>query len=257
MSRFEGSRIVVTGGAVGIGAAIVKAFSAEGGRVAVTDLDAEAARALARQVGSGACSWRLDVTDRVETERVFRAAVAAFGGIDIVVANAGTSTMRAVVDLSEEEWDRNLDVNAKGVFLTNQAASRYFLARGEGGRIINIASMAGKIGAPYLAHYSASKFAVIGFTQALARELGPHGITVNAVCPGFVRTSMQEREVAWEAELRRLTLADVLEAYLAEVPLGRLETPEDVAKAVLFLASDDAAYITGESLNVTGGARMD
>ena len=185
MSRFEGSRIVVTGGAVGIGAAIVKAFSAEGGRVAVTDLDAEAARALARQVGSGACSWRLDVTDRVETERVFRAAVAAFGGIDIVVANAGISTMRAVVDLSEEEWDRNLDVNAKGVFLTNQAASRYFLARGEGGRIINIASMAGKIGAPYLAHYSASKFAVIHLREFRTRNGAMHNIKSQLTCNGI------------------------------------------------------------------------
>ena len=256
MRRFDGVGVFITGGALGIGAAIVEAFASEGARVAVTDVDLEAAQALCGRI-SGAQAWQLDVRDRGETERVFTAAVEALGDIGVVVANAGVSTMRSVVDLSEEEWDLNLDVNAKGVFFTNQVAARYLIARGQGGRIINTASMAAKIGAPYLAHYSASKFAVIGFSQALARELGPHGITVNTVCPGFVTTGMQKREVEWEATLRELTPEAVRAAYLAEVPLGRLETPEDVARTVLFLASDDAAYITGESLNVTGGARMD
>ncbi len=256
MRRFDGVGVFITGGALGIGAAIVEAFAAAGARVAVTDVDIEAAQALSRRV-DGAQAWQLDVTDRGQTEQVFATAAEALGSIDVVVANAGVSTMNLVVDITEEEWDRNFDVNAKGVFLTNQVAARYLTARGRGGRIINTASMAGKIGAPYLAHYSASKFAVIGFTQALARELGPHGITVNTVCPGFVTTGMQEREVEWEAVLRQMTPEGVRAAYLAEVPLGRLETPEDVARAVLFLASEDAAYITGESLNVTGGARMD
>jgi meso-butanediol dehydrogenase / (S,S)-butanediol dehydrogenase / diacetyl reductase len=257
VKRFDGSRVFITGGARGIGAAIVEAFAAEGARVAVTDVDFEAAADLCRRVGEAAQPWGLDVTDRAQTERVFAAAVEAFSGIDVVVANAGVSTMRAVVDLTEDEWDLNLGVNAKGVFFTNQVAARYFIARGQGGRIVNTASLAGKIGAPYLAHYSASKFAVIGFTQALARELGSYGITVNTVCPGFVKTGMQDREVEWEADLRQRSPDEVRASYLAEVPLGRLETPEDVARAVLFLASDDAAYITGESLNVTGGARMD
>jgi meso-butanediol dehydrogenase / (S,S)-butanediol dehydrogenase / diacetyl reductase len=257
MTRFAGARVFVTGGAVGIGASIVRELAREGARVAVTDVDVEAAQLLAERVGGGARAWHLDVTDGQETAAVFKEVVEAFGGVDVVIANAGVSSMRAVVDLSEEEWDHNLAVNAKGVFLTNQAAARYFVGRGEGGRIVNTASMAGKIGAPLLAHYSASKFAVVGFTQALARELGPHGVTVNCVCPGFVVTGMQDREVVWEAHLRGITPEDVREGYLREVPLGRLETPEDVARAVLFLASDDAAYITGEALNVTGGARMD
>ena len=257
MRRFDGTRVFITGGALGIGAAIVERFVLEGARVAVTDLDGEAASRLAERVGGGARAWRLDVTDSAETQRVFAEAVDAFGGVDVVVANAGVSSMGAVVDLTEEEWDHNFNVNTKGVFFTNQVAARYFLTRGTGGRIINTASMAAKIGAPLLAHYSASKFAVIGFTQALARELGPHDVTVNTVCPGFVKTSMQDREVEWEAGIRGMTAEQVRAGYVAEVPLGRLEEPDDVARAVLFLASPDAAYITGESLNVTGGARMD
>lgn len=257
MKRFDGTRVFITGGALGIGAAIVERFAREGAQVAVTDLDGEAASQLAARVGGGSRAWHLDVTDRDATQRIFGEVVAAFGGVDVVVANAGVSTMRLVVDLTEEEWDLNFNVNSKGVFFTNQAAARYFVERGEGGRIINTASMAAKIGAPWLAHYSASKFAVVGFTQALARELGPHGITVNTVCPGFVRTSMQDREVEWEASIRGLSPEQVRAGYVSEVPLGRLEEADDVARAVLFLASEDAAYITGESLNVTGGARMD
>jgi NAD(P)-dependent dehydrogenase (short-subunit alcohol dehydrogenase family) len=165
--------------------------------------------------------------------------------------------MNRVVDLTEAEWDHNLAVNAKGVFLTNQAAVRHFLASGVRGVIINTASLAGKQGAPLLAHYAASKFAVVGFTQSLAREVAVHGIRVNCVCPGFVRSSMQDREVIWEAELRAMTPEAVREEYQALTPLGRLEEPEDVADAVVFLASDAARFITVEALNVTGGVRMD
>jgi NAD(P)-dependent dehydrogenase (short-subunit alcohol dehydrogenase family) len=162
-----------------------------------------------------------------------------------------------VVDLSEAEWDHNFAINAKGVFLTNQAAVRHWLAAGVKGVIVNTASLAGKQGVPLLAHYAASKFAVVGFTQSLAREVAGHGIRVNCVCPGFVRTSMQAREVEWEAMLRGMTPEAVRAEYVALTPLGRLEEPEDVADAVVFLASDAARFITGEALNVTGGVRMD
>ena len=167
------------------------------------------------------------------------------------------STMNPVVDLTEQEWDVNMDVNAKGVFLTNQAAVRHFLNSGTRGAIVNTASLAAKIGAPLLAHYSASKFAVLGFTQALAREVAEHGIRVNCVCPGFVRTSMQHREIAWEAKLRGMSEEAVREEYVSLTPLGRLEEPRDVADAVVFLASDAARFITGEALNISGGVRMD
>ena len=165
--------------------------------------------------------------------------------------------MKLVVDLTDEDWDLNLNVNAKGVFITNQIAVRHFLASGKRGVIVNTASLAAKMGAPWLAHYSASKFAVMGFTQALAREVAAQGIRVNCVCPGFVRTSMQERELAWEASLRNMTSEAVFQEYVSLTPMGRIEEPEDVAKTVLFLASDLSGFITGEALNVTGGVRMD
>jgi len=249
--------VLVTGAARGIGAAIAEAFAAQGDWVAVTDLDFDAANAQAAKLGARSAAWQLDVRDAGSIETTFHEVASKRGDIHIVVANAGVSSMCRVVDLDEEQWDLNMDVNAKGVFLLNRAAVRHFMDRNIQGRIVNVASMAGKIGAPLLAHYSASKFAVVGFTQALAHEVGAHGITVNAVCPGFVRTSMQEREVAWEAEARGMTPSEVLDDYVSQVPLRRLEEPTDVANAVTFLASDAASYITGESLNVTGGARMD
>jgi len=252
----EGRRALVTGAGTGIGRAIAEALAAAGARVAVTDLDAAAAQAVAAHLDD-AIGFRLDVTDAPETKQVIDRAADQLGGLEIVCANAGVSTMRPVVDLSEEEWEHNMAINAKGVFLTNQAAVRHFLANGVAGAIVNTASLAGKQGAPLLAHYAASKFAVVGFTQSLAREVAAHGIRVNCVCPGFVRTSMQDREVLWEAQLRDMTAKAVREEYIALTPLGRLEEPDDVADAVVFLASDAARFITGEALNVTGGVRMD
>src|SRR5690606_13278941 len=131
---------------------------------------------------------------------------------DILIANAGVSTMNPALELTDEEWNFNFDVNTRGVFLTNQIAGRYFVANG-GGTIVNTASLAAKVGAPMLAHYSASKFAVLGWTQACAREMAKHNIRVNAVCPGFVRTGMQEREVEWEASLRGMAPDAVVEDY--------------------------------------------
>jgi len=252
-----GRRALVTGAGTGIGRAIAFGLAEAGVTVARTDLDDKAAAGVAAELGTDAKSWSLDVTDAAATARVIDAVVAACGGLDIVCANAGVSTMNRVVDLTEAEWDHNMAINAKGVFLTDQAAVRHFIESGTKGVIVNTASLAGKIGAPLLAHYSASKFAVVGFTQALAREVAEHGIRVNCVCPGFVRTSMQEREVRWEAELRGMTEAAVREEYVDLTPLGRLEEAEDVAAAVVFLASDTARFITGEALNVTGGVRMD
>ena len=252
-----GRRALVTGAGSGIGSAIVRALVKAGARVAATDKNGEAATALVRTLGNSASAYALDVTDAAATDRVFREVVAAFGGLDLVCANAGVSTMNRVTDLTEAEWDFNMDINAKGVFLTDQAAIRYFMAAGIKGVIVNTASLAGKIGAPLLAHYAASKFAVVGFTQSLAKEVAPLGIRVNCVCPGFVRTSMQEREIVWEAKLRGMTPEAVRQEYVSLTPLGRIEEPEDVARAVLFLASDLAGFITGEALNVTGGVLMD
>ena len=252
-----GKTAMVTGAGTGIGAAIAKALSGAGAHVACTDLDRRAAETTASTIGDEAAAFALDVTDAEAIARTVDEVAARFGGLDIVCANAGVSTMNPVVDLTEHEWDFNMDVNAKGVFLTNQAAVRHFVKTGTKGVIVNTASLAAKIGAPLLAHYSASKFAVLGFTQALAREIADHGIRVNCVCPGFVRTSMQHREVAWEAKLRGISEEAVRDEYMSLTPLGRLEEPEDVADTVVFLASDAARFITGEALNVSGGVRMD
>jgi meso-butanediol dehydrogenase/(S,S)-butanediol dehydrogenase/diacetyl reductase len=250
-------RALITGAGSGIGQAIAHALAREGARLAVTDLDDERARFVAAEIGSDTLAYRLDVTSAEETEHVFAEAEKSLGPLDLVVANAGVSNMRRVVDLSEKDWDFNMDVNAKGVFLTNREAVRRFQASGTKGRIVNTASLAGKTGVPLLAHYAASKFAVVGFTQSLAKEVAANGIRVNAVCPGFVRTSMQEREIAWEAELRGMTPDAVRKEYVELTPLGRIEEPEDVADTVVFLASNLSRFVTGESINVTGGVLTD
>ncbi len=256
--RFDlaGRRAFVTGGASGIGAAIVRALDDAGAHIVVADIDKTRAQTLAATLNTDT-AVEIDVRDRVSVERAVQEAITALGGIDLLVANAGVSTMRRAVDLTDNDWDYNFDVNARGVFLTNQIVCRHFLAEGHKGVIVNTASLAAKVGAPLLAHYSASKFAVLGWTQALAREMAPHGIRVNAVCPGFVRTSMQEREIVWEGELRGMTPEAVFAEYVSLTPLGRIEEAEDVADVVLFLASDAARFMTGQGINVTGGVRMD
>ena len=259
-----GLRGFITGAGTGIGRAIALEMVREGADLAITDIDLESAQRVtneAQGLRTDARVWaaQLDVRDAASvTERVEEAA-SRLGGLELAVNNAGVSSMKRVVDLTEADWDFNMSVNAKGIFLCSQAEVRYFLRQGRRDRtrsIVNTASMAGKKAAPLLAHYSASKFAVIGFTQALALETAADGIRVNAVCPGYVRTSMQEREVVWEANLRGITPEEVRQDYLRAIPLGRLEEPEDVARVVVFLLSDRAAYMTGQAINVTGGSIM-
>lgn len=265
--QLEGKIAAVTGAGTGIGRAIALALAAAGARVAVTDLNEAWARQVATEIesaGGQAIPLRLDVTTVDSIKAALQAVVARWGRIDVWCNNAGVSTMNRFVELTEKEWDLNMNVNAKGVFLCSQIVARQMMSQEPDsrsnlrGKIINTASMAGKRGAaPFLAHYVASKFAVVGLTQAAALELAPYGITVNAVCPGYVRTGMQEREVAWEAELRGVSPDEVRRLYIEDTPLGRLETPEDVAAVVVFLASPAADFITGEAINVNGGAWMD
>ncbi|MBE3598391.1 MAG: SDR family oxidoreductase [Limnochordaceae bacterium] len=265
--KLQDRTAVVTGAGSGIGRAIALTLALEGARVMVTDLRPEWADEVAseiRQAGGEAWSTALDVTHSADAEAAVRAVVERWGRLDVWCNNAGVSSMKRFWELSEEDWDLNMAVNAKGVFLCSQAAARQMMRQQPlpgselRGKIINVASMAGKRGAvPFLAHYVASKFAVVGLTQSMALELAPFKITVNAVCPGYVRTSMQEREVEWEGRLRGISPDEVRQLYIKDTPLGRLQTPEDVAAVVGFLASASADFMTGEAVNVNGGAWMD
>jgi meso-butanediol dehydrogenase / (S,S)-butanediol dehydrogenase / diacetyl reductase len=163
--------------------------------------------------------------------------------------------MAPFLELTEADWDFNMDVNAKGVFLVTREVLRSMVANQEG-CVVSIASAAAKGGGPYLAHYSASKWAVLGLTQSVAREIAYSGVRVNAVCPGTVRTPMQDREVVWEGKLRGMEPEAVRQSYVNYTPLGRLCEPEDVADVILFLCSERAKFMTGQALNVTGGMVM-
>ena len=252
--ELAGRRALVTGGAQGIGRAIAGALAQCGAKVAIADINVEAAKTTALEI-SAVAAIVIDVRQRASVEQAFAETLAQLGGCEILIANAGVSTMQHALEITDAEWDFNFDVNARGVFLANQIAARHFVAEGAG-CIVNTASLAAKVGAPLLAHYSASKFAVLGWTQALARELAPKGIRVNAVCPGFVKTGMQTREIDWEARLRGISPEQVVAEYIAQTPLGRLEQPEDVADVATFLCSNRARFMTGQGVNVTGGVYM-
>jgi len=257
--RFTGKVALVTGAGSGIGRGIAMRFSSEGARVIVSDINLEWAERTVGELRKGtgdAMALKLDVTRSDEVSKVIEESWNSFGRIDFLINNAGVSTMNRLVDLTEKDWDYNMDVNAKGVFLVTCAALRKMVNFDYGPerpKIVNIASMAGKVPGAFLAHYTASKFAVVGFTKAAALELAPLKINVNCVCPGFVSTSMQERELVWEGKLRGITPEEVQRGFLAQVPLGRLATAEDVATIVAFLCSHDADYMTGQAVNVTGG----
>jgi NAD(P)-dependent dehydrogenase (short-subunit alcohol dehydrogenase family) len=258
---------VVTGAGSGIGRAIAAELAARDHTVVVTDLGLAAAEATAKELARvghpDATALALDVTDAAQAKSVAASVARRHGAIDVWVSNAGISKMQRFLDVTPADLRRSLAVNLEGTFLCGQAAAAVMIASANqgapaGGVIVNVASMAGKQGrVPYLADYVASKFGVVGLTQAMAFELAPHGITVNSVCPGYVATPMQDRELGWEAALRGTTEDKVRQLYIDDTPLGRLETPQDVARAVAFLAGPDARFITGEALAVNGGAFMD
>lgn len=248
---------VVTGAGSGIGAAIARELSKREFHVVVTDLNEASAESTAADLVS-ARAMKLDVMRAADSIAVAESVIATEGRLDVWVSNAGVSKMARFTDITEEMFDFTVGVNLKGVFLAGQAAANAMIKLGAPGVIINMASMAGKQGkVPFLSDYVASKFGVIGLTQAMAFELAAHGIRVNSVCPGYVATPMQVRELAWEADLRGASAEEVRRLWIADTPLGRLEEPEDVAKVVGFLTSEDAAFLTGEAIAVNGGAFMD
>lgn len=249
---------VVTGAGSGIGKAIATELSNSNFHVIVTDLNEQSAKDLAATFSS-ARAFKCDVTKPADSVAVANSVKEVEKRLDVWVSNAGVSKMAKFLDINEQMYDFTLDVNLKGVFFASQAGARTMIElKTKDARIINIASMAAKAGrVPFLADYVASKFGVVGLTQAMAYELAPNDIRVNSVCPGFVSTPMQVRELAWEAELRGISPEDVKKMWVNDTPLGRLELPEDVAKVVGFLTSKDSEFITGEAIAVNGGAFMD
>jgi len=254
--RFSGKVVIVTGGAGGIGAAVARCFANEGAHVVVADVRGDDAQRVALAIknsGGSAIGTELDVRSSTDIKKVMKEAVGCLGQINIAVNCAGILSINPVEDITEELWDNIMAVNAKGTFLFCQAAAEQMIRQGTGGKIVNVSSVAGKTGVPLYSHYCASKFAVIGITQSLALELAKHRINVNAVCPGDVETPMLEYEFNAHAQMRRISPQDVRREFLGRAPLGRFAQPEDVADVVLFLASEQSDYMTGQALNVTGG----
>lgn len=255
----EGKVAIVTGGARGIGAAIVESFIREGSNVVIADSRLELAQELAEKIGRGKVNVlvvRTDVTKKSDAENLVTSTLQKFGKIEILVNNAGVVGDFRFVDLEEKEWDRVNDVNAKGVFLVTQAVVPHMISAMYG-KIVNLSSLAGKRGGAGVTHYSASKFAVIGITQSLAKELAEYDINVNAVCPGILPTTMWEVLLEARAKRQGVSRNQVWEAWMSQIPLKRPQTPEDIANVVLFLSSVVSRNITGEAINVNGGFYMD
>ena len=253
--RLAGRVAIVTGGAAGIGAAIAKAFLAEGARVVIADRQIEAATATARTLGENASASPVDVTQENQVQAMARDALARHGRIDILVNNAGIMRKAYVKDMTEETWDAVVDVNLKATFLCSKAVLPAMIDAGRG-RIINIASIAGKVGEPTASAYSAAKFGVIGFTRSLALEVAAHDILVNAICPGPIPTALGEQGWRDGAQVEGVPLDRIMTRVNSRSPLKRLGTVEHVARMALFIASDDCSFTTGSAFNVDGGIVM-
>ena len=254
-SGLAGKVALVTGGASGIGAGIAQVLSGAGAMVAIGDLNAAAAATVAGALPGTArrAAVPLDVTDRGSTDQAVTRVERELGTIDVLVNNAGISFVTPFLEISDAEWDRLTGVNLRGVMVVTQRVLPSMVQR-RTGRIINISSMAGKEGLPNLSHYCATKFGVIGLTQSLAKEVAAHNVTVNAVCPGVVRTPLWDDPAT--GILRQLDGERGWQAFLSGIPLGRPQTAADIGHACAYLASDGAANITGEALNVSGGQQM-
>jgi meso-butanediol dehydrogenase / (S,S)-butanediol dehydrogenase / diacetyl reductase len=262
--RFKGKTIVVTGSGRerGLGQAILQRFADEGANCVVSDLDigheAEGVVEELRARGAAVAAIPCDVSKADQCAALIDRTVAQFGAIDIMVNNAGIGfMMKPLLDVDPHDWDTVIAVNLSGAFYCTQAAARAMVKAGKGGRIINIASQAAKTGFPHLPAYVSSKHGMIGLTRATAVELGAHKITVNAVCPNHVTTGLGAEQNAYFSKLLGFTsVEDYLKNMAAKNPMGRPGLASDTAAACAWLASDDAFYVTGEALNVSGGEEM-
>jgi NAD(P)-dependent dehydrogenase (short-subunit alcohol dehydrogenase family) len=259
MPSLQDQIVLVTGAGAGIGKAIALALAAEGATVAASDIDAAAAQATVAAIGGNrGLALAADCGDVESINAMVAQTVAAFGRLDVIVNNAGVTRYAYIMDLTEADWDRIHRVNAKGVFFCLQAAARQMMTQhetsGRGGRIINMASISGRgyAGASNAA-YAASKGAVIALTKMAAQQLGRYDINVNAICPGVTRTELGQRNAAGRAQARGVTVEEMQAEQERNIPIGRANTPADIAAMAVFLASPGARNITGQSYNVDGG----
>ena len=242
--RFENKVVMVTGGAAGIGRVTAENFAKEGAKVAICDVNPEAGEAALKVLGPEASFEKVDVADSASVSSWVDAVFEKYGQIDVLVNNAGITRDSLIMRMKEADWDAVISVNLKSAFNCVKAVSK-IMVKQRSGRIINLASVVGVMGNPGQANYVASKAGMIGLTKTVAKELGARGITVNAVAPGFIETDMTA-----------VLSEKVKEAMLSMIPLQRAGNPQDVADAITFLASDQAAYITGQVIHVTGGMYM-
>lgn len=260
--RFTGKVVVITGGSRGIGKAIAQRFVREGASVCLAANEAlvhEAAKQLSgvAVLGAKVIGAELDVTNKEQVKALYERVASELGEVDISIQNAGVITISKLEELSEGDWDKVMAVNTKGVFLCCQEAAVRMRAAGKKGRLINTASGQARQGFIYTPHYAASKFGVVGITQSLAKELAKTGITVNAFCPGIIETDMWSyNDEAWGKLLGDYKPGELMAEWVAGIPMGRVGSGEDVAGVVTFLASEDAAYLTGQTINIDGGMFM-
>ena len=257
--RLKNRVAIVTGAGGVIGRMISTRLAEEGARVVAVDINLETAEETVESIkknGGEGMALRVDVTEKAEIRAMAEKVLEAYDQIDILVNNAGMDHKEPIVEFGEDWWDKLFALNVKGLFLCTQAVLPTMMER-RYGRIVNIASMAGKTGEPFTSAYCASKFAVIGFTQVLGIEGGPYNITGNAVCPGPVESDLIWQSASQGAEHKGVTAQEFMDDFfIGPTPMGRLAKPLDIANAVLFLSSDEAGFITGTTLNVSGGREM-